>query len=79
MSVDISEYKAGPDLVGHKVSIWKVNSYTRKSFKAFGIVIKYQKSRKKGYNGYLVEFPPTNNQKESFKQWFRRSSITQES
>jgi hypothetical protein len=73
----MSEYKAGPELIGHKVEYWNTNKQTKpnKPFKSVGTVIRFIK-KKNGCN-YLVEFPPTINQKGSFKMWFKRSSIIQ--
>lgn len=71
-------YKAGHDLEGHTVSIWKVNRSTKKSFKAYGKCIQYKKGYRKGTNMYLIEYPPTIYQTQPFRMWHFRSSITQE-
>jgi len=68
-------YDTALDLVGKKICIWKQNRITRKNFNAIGTVVRFGHYKKRGC--YLVEFPPTINQKEPFKQWFRRNSLTQ--
>ena len=70
-------YKAGSELVGRKVYYWNTNKKVtpNRPFKSIGTVVKFIK--KKNSCNYLVEFPPTLNQKKSFKMWFKRSSITQ--
>jgi hypothetical protein len=74
----MSQFKTGNDLVGSKVEYWNTNKKTGQRFRSEGIVIKYRKSKnKKQTNNYLVEFPPTINQKNTFKCWHKRSSITQ--
>ena len=73
-------YKTGLDLVGHKIEYWNSNKTVKpnRPFKSVGTVIQYRKSKNKKYkNNYLVEFPPTINQSQSFKMWFQRSLITQ--